>query len=158
MKRNGQRRIAILVMAVAALVAAPLLQAHPEGPRQRERGMRAQGRQQGPGLLNRRVLRRLEVTEEQATRIRGIFTELRETNAPLRRELREGREGVAQALIQTPGEIDAAQALIERQAKAQQTLRTNALKATAKAMTVLTAEQRAELAEIVARRGERRGF
>ena len=92
----------------------------------------------------------------QTDQIRGIFAELHTQNAAYHDQLRGGFHSVAEVLLANPNDLTAAQALIDQQASAERAMKANMLAATSKALNVLTAEQRTELAQIVKERGERR--
>lgn len=93
----------------------------------------------------------LNLTEQQTEEIRAIFKEARKQNAPYRSQLREGYREVAGALLRNPNDLTAAQSVIDRQLDAERTMKTNMLQAASRAISVLNAQQRIQLGEIMAR-------
>lgn len=154
-----RRNILIALITAAVLVAAvPLIHA---APGMRHRGPGGHG---GPGGFGAGMLfahlqhlsEELDLSDAQVDQIRGIFASLREQNEPYREQLHGQLGSVAEALINNPNDLSKAQALLDQQASAERAMKANALAAASKALNVLTAEQRAELATIVKERGERR--
>ena len=143
----------------AAILAAGLLAAVPfvhAGPGM-HRGPGGHGGHAGMFFGHLRHLQEeLDLTEAQADQIRGIFAELHTQNAAYHDQLKGGFHGVAEVLLANPNDLTAAQALIDQQASAERAMKANMLAAASKALNVLTAEQRTELAQIVKERGERR--
>lgn len=137
----------IAVIAVLMALTAPLVVARPH---------------RGPGLLGhlQKMKTELGITQQQSEKLKAIMVELRTQNAQYREQLQGGRKEIATILLTDPSNVSAAQALLERRANAQRAIETNSLNATAKAMAVLNAEQRAELSakleEFAKRRAERR--
>lgn len=148
-KRNV---VIALIVAAVMLTAVPIIHAAP-GFRHRGHGGF------GAGMMFshlQHLKEELDLSDAQTDQIRGIFSALREQNAPLREQMKGGFHGVAAALIANPNDLTAAQALIDQQTSAERALKANMLAATSKALNVLTAEQRSELAQIVKERHERR--
>ena len=154
-----RRNIIIASITAAVMLAAvPLLHG---APGMRHRGPGAHG---GPGGFGAGILlghlqhlrNDLDLSDAQVDQIRGIVSAMREQNAPYREQLHSGFGSVAQALIDNPNDLSRAQALIDQQAAAERAMKANVLAAASKALNVLTAEQRTELAEIVRKRSERR--
>lgn len=145
-----------IVLAAGLLAAVPFVHAGPGG----HRGPGARAGHGGPGGMFfghlRHLQEELDLTEAQSDQIRGIFAELRTQNDAYREQLKGGFHSVAEVLIKNPNDLTAAQALIDQQASAERAIKANMLAATSKALNVLTAEQRAELAQIIEERGERR--
>ena len=141
-KRNA---IIATVLAVAVLAAVPLADAAPG----RHRGP-------GPGLFGRHMQEELNLSEAQSDQIRGIFAELHTQNEAYRDQLRGGFHDITKTLLENPGNLSAAQAMLDQQTAAQRAMKANRLAAIAKALNVLTAEQRAELAQLIEERDERR--
>lgn len=152
MKRRNL--IIALTLAGALLAAVPFLDAEPH---------RRPGGPGGPGggfgLLGHleRIQDELELSDAQVDQIRGIFAALREQNAPYREQLDGGFRNVTATLLQNPNDLTAAQALLDQQAAAERAMKANMLAATSKALNVLTAAQRDELAQIIEERRPRRG-
>ncbi len=147
-----KRRTAILtaILALVALVAVPFLYAQPHGRH------RMAGPGGGPGFgplgLLGHAREELNLSDQQVDEIKAIFQATREANAANREQLKGGLEGVMTTLLQDPNNVAAAQALLDKQAAAERAMKTNMLNATAKALSVLTAEQRSKLATMIADR------
>ncbi len=94
----------------------------------------------------------LGLTDQQATDIKTIFTDLRTQNEPYRTSLRGGRQAIAQVLLANPNDIAGAQALIDKQSVAEHQIKTNALNAFSKALNVLTPDQRVKAATFMQER------
>lgn len=135
-----KKRIA-LIAAVLAIGAFTVLKADPRPPR----GMALFGHLE-------RVAEELELSEQQVDQIKAIFADLREQNEPYR----DGFKPAAEMLLANPNDLAAAQAQLDVQLANEKALRSNMLAATAKALNVLTADQRAKLQTMVQERAERR--
>jgi len=145
-----------LVLALGALVAAPLVLAgqHGRGP-----GSMAMhggpGMHRGPGgglaILGhlQHAKEELGLTDQQVEQIRAIFIETHEQNSANREEMRGGLHEAAALLLANPNDIAAAQAVLDQQAAAERVMKSNMLNATAKAFAVLTADQRAKLGTMI---------
>ena len=94
----------------------------------------------------------LGLSDQQSEEIRKIFSELRAQNEPYRASLRGGMQSVAQALIANPNDIAAAQALLDKQNEAERQVKINTLNAAAKAVNVLSPDQRAKAATFLQQR------
>jgi Spy/CpxP family protein refolding chaperone len=94
----------------------------------------------------------LGLSDQQAADIKKIFADLRTQNAPYRTSLRGGMQSVAQALLANPNDVSTAQALLDKQNDAERQMKTNALNAAAKALNVLSADQRTKAATIMQQR------
>lgn len=138
------------IIAVAIFATVPFVNADP--------GRRGPGGHDGPGLgfFGRHAQEELNLSESQVDQIRGIFAELHTQNKAYRDQLRGGFHSVAETLIKNPNDISAAQALLDQQTAAERAMKANRLAATSKALNVLTADQRAELAKMLDERTERR--
>ncbi|HEX6095462.1 MAG TPA: Spy/CpxP family protein refolding chaperone [Thermoanaerobaculia bacterium] len=156
-----KKRIAIaltLVLAVGALVAAPLVLADgPGGHFRGGMGGHALGHGFGPLARLMHVKEELDLSEEQVDRIKDIFAETRVQTAPYRKQLHGGYEGVAKALLANPDDVAGAQALIDQQTNAERAMKASILNGASKALAVLTPEQRAKLGTMVAEHVERHG-
>jgi Spy/CpxP family protein refolding chaperone len=97
----------------------------------------------------------LGLSDQQVDQIKGIFKGLHEQNAAYRDELHGSVKSVAEILIANPNDLAAAQAALDKQEAAEHTMKVNALNAAAKALNVLTADQRAALGEKVREHGRR---
>ncbi len=115
-------------------------------------GMRGPGGPGGPALFARldKLQTELGLSDAQVTEIKTIFTNLRDQNATYRDQLKGSMQSVTSTLIKDPNNVAAAQAILDQQAQAEHAMRTNLLNATAKALNVLTADQRAKLGDLIA--------
>jgi len=153
-----KKRIPLIavVIAVAALAAAPLVMAGPGrgGPE----GFGGPG-MHGFGLLGhlRHAKEELDLSDQQVDQLKAIFEDLHAQNEPYREQLHGGIRSIAETLIANPNDIAAAQALIDQQSAAERTVKTNLLNATSKALNVLNAQQRTKLGEMLEEHAERRG-
>ena len=154
-----KRNVVLASILAAVLVAAvPIIHAAPGGFRHRGPGGHG-----GPGFAAgmmfshlQHLKEELDLSDAQVDQIRGIFSALHEQNAPLRAQMKGGFHNVAATLLENPNDLTAAQTLIDQQTSAERALKANVLAATSKALNVLTAEQRTELAQIMEERHERR--
>lgn len=149
-KRNA---LIATIITAGVLTVAPLLNAAPG----RHRGPGGHG---GPGIAFfghlQHLQEELDLSEAQVDQIRGIFAELKTQNEGYREQVRGGFHSVAETLLKNPNDLSAAQAMLDQQTAAERAMKANMLAATAKAFNVLTAGQRAELAQMIEERGERR--
>lgn len=137
--------ITISIVAVLALAAVPLVYA------QSHRG--PHGEDAGGGMLFGRLLRAKEalgLTDAQVDQIKAIGADLRTQNQPLRDQLKTGFGTIAQTLLNNPNDLAAAQQLLDQQEQAEHAMKANALAAAAKAINVLTPEQRTKAAQFLA--------
>ena len=143
----------ITVLAGAALYAGPG-RAHMRG------GHHGFGGESfgGPGFFGHlhAIAGELDLTAAQKTQIHGIFMETRDANEQYREQLHGGFVSVAKTLIANPNDVSGAQALLDQQDAAERAMKANMLRAASKALNVLTPEQRTELADIIAKRENRR--
>jgi Spy/CpxP family protein refolding chaperone len=152
-----KKRIAIVgsILVIAALAAVPFVYAEP-GFRGHMRG-HAGGA--GLGFFGGRHLDRLaeklNLSEQQVDQIKAIYAALHDQNAEYRQSMRGGMMDVTETLLKNPNDVAAAQAIIDQQAAAEKAMKTNLLQATAKALNVLTPDQRAELSKMVEERAAR---
>lgn len=141
----------LIIVALAAFTTVSLLaQPHPRP-----------GVAGGPlGALARlgQVKVDLGLSDAQVGQIKSILTQLREQNEPYSTRLRENRGDVFDTLLENPANLASAQSALNEQTAAESAMRMNALNATAKALSVLTPEQRIKLSGMIAeRRSNRRG-
>lgn len=151
-----KKRLAILatILAVGALAAVPLVYA---GGHRGFGGHHGEGFGAGMFLGHlQHIQEELDLSDAQMTQIKAIFTELHQQTEGNRDDLHGGLHEAMLTLVNNPNDLAAAQALLDRQAAAEKILRANMLSATSKALSVLTAEQRSKLAEIIKERGEHR--
>lgn len=143
---NKRNALLAAILAVALVATVPLLNADPGGPRHRG----------GPGLFGRHMQEQLNLSDAQTDQIRGIFAALHTQNDAYREQLRGGFHAVTRILVENPNNLAAAQALVDQQSAAERAMKANRLAATAKALNVLTADQRAQLAQMMEERDDRR--
>jgi len=150
MKRNA---IIIGTLAVLMLAGVPFIYA------QHQHGMHGgmHGMHGGPfadfGLGHlARAKEYLGLTDAQVDQLTAIGKELHEQNAPYRKQLHGGLVQVAQTLISNPNDVAAAQAQLDQQNAVEATLKTNTLAAAAKALNVLTPDQRAKVGDFLNKR------
>lgn len=135
---------------LVALLAVPFLSAAPQG--RRGHG----GREFGALGFLAHARQELNLSDQQVDQIKAVFKALHEQNAPYREQLKGGLEGITATLIQDPANVGAAQALLDKQAAAEQAMKANMLNATSQALNVLNAEQRARLSTMISERKTRR--
>lgn len=99
----------------------------------------------------------LGLSDQQVNDIKAIFKDLHSQNAAVHDQLRGSVKAVAEKLIANPNDVAGAQAELAKQEAAEHTLKVNALNAASKALNVLTADQRAKLAEKLAEHAARMG-
>lgn len=108
----------------------------------------------GPGPLGR-ALRRLDLTGEQRDRIEALVEHHRDATEPLRAKLAGGFRDRLDADLEATFDEAAVRARAEEHARAMVEMRVARAKLHAEVLAVLSAEQRAELAEMKARHAER---
>ena len=138
----------IAILAIA--VAVPFLYAQPMH--------RGHGGPDGFGMLFGhldKLQQALNLTNDQMTQLQAIGSDLKAQNAPLHDQLRGGFQQIATTLLSNPNDVATAQGLIDQQSATERTMKTNALNAASKALNVLTADQRAQLANMLAKRAAR---
>jgi Spy/CpxP family protein refolding chaperone len=148
--------LAALVLAVAAIAAAPHLMAGPGG--HGAHGMMPGGHH-GPGFFGhlRHLKGELDLTDAQTDQIKAIFKDVHQQNEQYVEQLHGGLKGAATVLLANPNDLAGAQAVLDQQAAAERIVKTNLLTATSKAVSVLTPEQRTKLAGLMAKHAERHG-
>jgi Spy/CpxP family protein refolding chaperone len=143
-----KKRIAIIVtvLALAALTAVPFVYAGPGGHGRGHHGGFAAGM-----IFShlRHVQEELDLSDAQVDQIKAIFAEVHQQNESTRDSFHGGLHDALTVLLSNPNDLAAAQAALDRQAAAKKQLEQNLLAATSKALNVLTAEQRAELGQII---------
>ena len=134
-------------VVMAALIAVPIAFA------QHAKGMRgnAFGGPMFFGHLHH-VQQALGLSDQQTSDIKAIFKDLRTQNQQYRQSQRATMQQVAQMLINNPNDVAAAQALIDQQSASERAMKTNALNAAAKALNVLTPDQRTKLSSMLQER------
>lgn len=162
-----KNRIAIASLALATILATTSIYA---GPGRRPGMMGTPGAQSGPGMNGMhggpggfgflghlgRLQDELDLSDAQVTQIQTIMQAAHDQNATYRDQLGTGFHEVAAILLANPNDVAAAQAVMDRQAALERTMKTNMLNATSQALSVLTPEQRKELTTILAERAARR--
>jgi Spy/CpxP family protein refolding chaperone len=150
MKRNA---IIIATLAVLMLAGVPFIYAqHQHGMHGGMHGMHGGAFADfGLGHLAR-AKEYLDLTDAQVDQLKAIGKELHEQNAPYRKQLHGGLVQVAQTLISNPNDVAAAQAQLDQQNAVEATLKTNTLAAAAKALNVLTPDQRAKVGDFLNKR------
>jgi len=94
-----------------------------------------------------RVKQAAGLSDQQVADIKAIFENLKQQNAPYHDAIRGGMASVAQTLLNNPNDLAAAQAILDRQSQAEQSMKSNALAAASKALNVMTPDQRIKLAD-----------
>jgi Spy/CpxP family protein refolding chaperone len=145
-----RKRVLVTTSAIAlvALIAVPLAFAQ---RMHGMRGMHADGEMPGAMMLGhlRHAKAALGLSDQQTADIKAVFQNLHEQNKAYRQSMHGTMSQVAQLLIKNPNDIASAQALLDQQLETERAMRTNALNAAAKALNVLTAEQRTKLGTMV---------
>ena len=147
-----KKRITIIagIIAVAALVAVPLAFAGPHG-----HGGGAHGFGFFGGRHLERIAEELKLSDQQVDQIKAIFADLHEQNAQYRGSMHDTMKSVTETLLKNPNDVAAAQAIIDQQTANERAMKTNMLNATAKALSVLTPDQRAQLGTMIEERASR---
>jgi Spy/CpxP family protein refolding chaperone len=135
------------VAALVVLLAVPFAFAQ---HMRHARGMAMHGGDFGSMMMLGRLQhaqQALGLSDQQVADIKTIFQDLRTQNQAYREQIHGGLTSVAQALIANPNDNAGAQALLEKQESAEHAMKLNALNAAAKALNVLTPDQRTKLSE-----------
>ncbi|HEY0144452.1 MAG TPA: Spy/CpxP family protein refolding chaperone [Thermoanaerobaculia bacterium] len=147
-----KKRIGIItfIVAVALLVVAlPLL----AGPGMRGHGFGFGGHGGGHGLQILRhldhVREKLDLTDAQVDQLKAIARQTHEENGTYHQQLKGGLHDIVTTLLADPNNTAQAQAILDRQAAAENAMKKNILAATSEALNVLTAEQRTKLAQLI---------
>ena len=152
-----------LILGTATLLAVLLTVPFAYGQHRRAHGM-GMPMHGGPGgeLGGVMMLGHLEharealgLSDQQVSDIKAIFKDLHEQNAAYRDQLHGNLKSVTETLLADPNNVAAAQALLDKQEATEHTLKVNALNAAAKALGVLTPEQRTKLADHLRERADR---
>jgi len=102
-----------------------------------------------------RIQKELDLSDQQVSELRIIAQQLHDQNAPYRQQARSGFLSIAQTLVNNPNDVTAAQAQLDKQQENERVMKQNMLAAAAKALTVLTPEQRAKVSDMLAKRAAR---
>jgi Spy/CpxP family protein refolding chaperone len=150
---NKRNAIVIAILALIMVAGVPFLYAqHQHGMHGGMHGMPGGAFADfGLGHLQR-AKEYLDLTDAQVDQLKAIGKELHEQNAPYRKQLHGGLVQVAQTLISNPNDVAAAQAQLDQQNAVEATLKTNTLAAAARALNVLTPDQRAKVGEFLSKR------
>ena len=143
MTRKSTITVSAIALAVIAVVAVPFLYA---GPGHRH----MMGGEMGPLAHLGHAQKELGLSDAQVDQIKTIVKAAHEENAQYRDQLHGGFASVINTLIKNPNDVAAAQAIMDQQAAAERSLKTNMLNAASKALNVLTPEQREKLGTMVA--------
>jgi Spy/CpxP family protein refolding chaperone len=152
-----KKRLALIALALAAVVAVPLVYAHGGGGRRADLhggpgmhgwGHGAHGLQILGGL--RHLSRELDLTTQQEEQIEGILKKTHEQNAQYREQMHGRLKGVAEVLLANPANVTGAESLLDANLEAERALKSNLIKAASQALAVLTPEQRTRLRTIMA--------
>jgi Spy/CpxP family protein refolding chaperone len=142
------KKILIATALTALLAVALVLQAQPATRHRSGEGFCA-----GHGMKAMAhlafVAGKLDLSTAQTDQIKGIFADLRTQNAPYRQQFHGGLRSIAETLVKNPNDVAAAQAILDQQNDAEKALKANTLAAVAKALNVLTPEQRAKLGTMI---------
>lgn len=152
------KRTVIALTTVLALGAVALVtDAHPRQGARGAQGTRGEGA--GAGIIGRlpALQAELGLTDQQVAQIRASFAELREKNAQYRDSLRAQRGDIADTLLANPQNLEQAMELQQKRAAMREAMQENRMAATARALSVLTPEQRTKLSTRLSERGNRRG-
>jgi len=138
-----------------ALIAVPLAFAQ---RMHAMRGMHADGNIPGAMMMGHLANAKAELglSDQQTADIKAVFQNLREQNKTYRQSLHGTMSQVAQILINNPNDVASAQALLDQQLESERVMRTNALNAAARALNVLTPDQRTKLSTMVKEHLDRR--
>jgi protein CpxP len=93
---------------------------------------------------------KLGLTDDQVAQIKAIGEDLKTKNAPYRNQVRGGFQSIVSTLLNNPNDLAAAQTLLDQQSETERTMKSNMLAAASKALNVLTPDQRAKVAQLIA--------
>lgn len=152
----NRRRGTILGISAAlavALLATPLLLARgggstcPLGMGGRSHGVAMFGGHSGHGGFGQmeRLIRELDLTDEQKEALHRVHATTRERNAEARTVLHDGFMEAAKILIADPQNVAGARAAITNRQATLNEIKENALTGVSQGLAVLTPEQRAKL-------------
>jgi periplasmic protein CpxP/Spy len=138
-----------VLVALVALAAASILYAQ-QGP------MHHGGH--GFGIFGHlRALRsQLNLTDDQVAQLKAIGKDLRTQNEPFKTQLHSGFQSIVKTLVANPNDLATAQSLLDQQTTAENAIKANVLAAASKALNVLTPDQRAKLADIIAQHEQKK--
>lgn len=149
-----KKRLIIITVVLAAVVAVPFVYAGPGG-----RGMHGMHGRGGHGLAFLahldKIKGELDLSDAQVEQIRAIARATHEENKQYREQFHGTLKQVATTLLTNPNDVAGAQAVLDQQAAAEKALKSNLIVAASKALNVLTPEQRTKLAMHLADRANR---
>jgi len=145
--------ISIAIVALIALAAVPFVYAQGFHRHHTE----ANGFMGGMMFFGhfQRAKAELGLSDAQVEQLKAIAQTVHDQNAPYRQQLHAGMQQIAQALLANPNDTAAAQALIDQQTTAERAMKMNVLAGAAKAINVLTPDQRAKVSQFIADRAAR---
>jgi len=156
---KSRKALFATILAAGLLAAVPLAYGGPggRGPGMMHRGGHGEGFGAGMFFGHLQHLKEeLNLSDQQVEQIKTIFAELHQQNEQYREQLRGGLHSTLETLLADPNNLSGAQAALDQQAAAERAVKQNTLVATSKALNVLTAEQRSQLAQKIQERSERR--
>ena len=138
-----------LILSAAMLLAVVLVVPFAYAQHRHARGMAMHGGPGGMMMLGRlaHAQEALGLSDQQVADIKAIFKDLHTQNQAYHEQMRGNFKAIADKLIANPNDIAGAQALLDQQESVEHTMKANALAAAAKALNVLTPDQRTKLAE-----------
>lgn len=147
--------VTIGALILVALIAVPFAFAQ---RMHAMRGMHSDGDMPGAMMLGHLAHAKAELglSDQQSADIKAVFQNLREQNKAYRQSMHGTMSQVAQILINNPNDVASAQALLDQQMQTERVMRTNALNAASKALSVLTPDQRTKLSTMVKEHLDRR--
>lgn len=160
-----KKRMAILTLVLVAVGAAAFV-VH-AGPGNRgghgfKHGFGGAGMHAGFEFMGHlsKLKSELDLSDAQMDQIKAIVADAHEQNKQYRKQMHGGFMTIAQKLVANPNDVAGAQAMLDQQAAAQRAVQNNLVAAAAKAVNVLTPEQRTKMADHLAEaaaRWENRG-
>jgi Spy/CpxP family protein refolding chaperone len=137
----------VALVAILALASLPFVYAQGHG---HGRGMHG-GSLGGAMFLGHleHAKAALDLSDAQVTQIKAIAADLHTQNAASRQQVHGNMGAIVKTLLADPNNLAAAQAQLDAQAAAEKTLKSNTLAAAAKAIGVLTPEQRTKLGAMI---------
>jgi Spy/CpxP family protein refolding chaperone len=141
---------------LAGVIAVPILHAERTwhgrgGSDQSFSGMEAMG----PFGHLRGLRSKLDLSDDQVTQIKAIFKTVHDQNAASRTQIRTNMRAAAKSLLSDPTNVAGAQQILDQNSATEQQLKANLLSGVAKAITILTPDQRARLGQILDARANR---
>jgi len=140
----------LALVAILALAAVPLVHAqeHGHGHGHGPHGDGPLGAAMFLGHLEH-AKDLLGLSDAQVTQLKSIAADLHAQNSTLHEQLKGNMGSIVKTLLADPNNLAAAQAQLDQQAAAEKTMHSNALAAAAKAVTVLTPEQRVKVGAMI---------